>query len=147
MGVSALLTAPCTIADNSSPLYRGHLARPLDSGTTARNDSAKQAGNKMDADSMTPEDREIVKRVEELAKKKDWAMSHVALQVSTLLDLVDILLTWTQWIIQRGTIPIVGFSNVKRLDEACGVTGKTLSDEEMKYLEEPYKPKNIVGHS
>lgn len=51
------------------------------------------------------------------------------------------------WIIQRGTIPIVGFSNAARLDEAVDVKGKTLTDEEMKHLEEPYKPKAIVGHS
>lgn len=51
------------------------------------------------------------------------------------------------WIIQKGTIPIVGFSNVNRLDEAVDVKGKTLTDEEMKYLEEPYQPRAIVGHS
>ena len=51
------------------------------------------------------------------------------------------------WIIQKNTIPIVGFSNLGRLDEAVDVKGKTLTDEEMKYLEEPYLSKAIVGHS
>ena len=50
-------------------------------------------------------------------------------------------------IIQKNTIPIVGFSNLARLDEAVAVRGKTLTDEEIKHLEEPYKPKPIVGHS
>jgi aryl-alcohol dehydrogenase-like predicted oxidoreductase len=105
-----------------APLYRGHLARPLDSGKTARSEAAK-------AELKGP-DAEIVKRVEELAKKKDWKMSHVALA----------------WIIQKVTIPIVGFSSLARLDEACEVRGKTLTDEEIKYLEEPYEPKPIMGH-
>ena len=58
-------------------------------------------------------------------------MSHVALA----------------WAIQKGTIPIVGFSNLSRLDEAAEVRGKTLSDDEMKWLEELYVPKPIMGHS
>jgi hypothetical protein len=33
------------------------------------------------------------------------------------------------------------------MNQAIEVRGKTLTDEEMKYLEEPYAPKNIVGHS
>lgn len=41
----------------------------------------------------------------------------------------------------------MGFSNVSRLEEAVDVKGKTLTDDEMKYLEEPYKVKAIVGHS
>jgi aryl-alcohol dehydrogenase-like predicted oxidoreductase len=114
-----------------APLYRGHLARPLGSESTSRNESAKASGTKMDADSLTAEDKEIIGRVKELADKKGWKMSHVALA----------------WIIQRGTNPIVGFSNPSRLDEAVEVNGKTLTEDEMKHLEEPYRPKNIVGHS
>lgn len=58
-------------------------------------------------------------------------MSHVALA----------------WIIQKGTVPIVGFSNLGRLEEACQVRGKRLTSEEMKYLEEPYEAKVVMGHS
>lgn len=107
-----------------SPLYRGVLARPLDTPDTVRASTAKVN------DGVTEADREIVRRVQELANRKDWKMSHVALV----------------WIIQKGTIPIVGFSNLSRLHEACGVRGKSLTEEEMKYLEEPYKPKEIAGH-
>jgi aryl-alcohol dehydrogenase-like predicted oxidoreductase len=103
-----------------APLYRGYLARPLDSGATARSKGE-----------LNGADAEIVKRVEELAKKKGWAMSHVALA----------------WIIQKNTIPIVGFSSLKRLEEAVEVKGKTLTDDEIKYLEEPYQPKAVMGHS
>lgn len=80
---------------------------------------------------VTEADITTIKRVEELAKKKGWKMSQVALA----------------WIVQQGTIPIVGFSSLGRLDEAAGVRGKELTADEMKYLEEPYVPKQIVGHS
>ena len=109
-----------------APLYRGFLARNPDSGSTTRSESAPQQFKE-----LTKADEEIIKRVHELAGKKGWKMSQVALA----------------WIIQRGTIPIVGFSNLQRLDEAVAVKGKELSDEEMKWLEEPYVPKAVVGHS
>ncbi|KAH6659030.1 NADP-dependent oxidoreductase domain-containing protein [Truncatella angustata] len=110
-----------------SPLYRGLLARPLGSDATVREESTKGSPFSTpvsEADSTT------IKRVEELAQKKGWKMSHVALA----------------WIIQKGTIPIVGLSNLGRLDEAAGVKGKSLTEDEIKYLEEPYQPKKIQGH-
>jgi aryl-alcohol dehydrogenase-like predicted oxidoreductase len=111
-----------------SPLYRGHLARPLSaSGTTERSKGPANAGGSGELDDT---DKVIVGRVEELANQKGWKMSHVAMA----------------WSIQKGDIPIVGFSKVERIDEALEVQGKTLTEEEVKYLEEPYKPKNIIGH-
>jgi len=68
--------------------------------------------------------------VQELAEKKGWAMSHVAMA----------------WILRYVSSPIIGFSSVKRIDEAVEVRGKTLTDDEVKYLEEPYKPREIEGH-
>ncbi|KIW02822.1 uncharacterized protein PV09_05880 [Verruconis gallopava] len=111
-----------------SPLYRGHLARPVDSGETVRSESTKKTLSAFS--NITAEDKAIIKRVEELAQKKGWKMSQVALA----------------WIVQKNTIPIVGFSNLERLDEAVEVKGKTLTEDEMKYLEELYIPKPIVGH-
>ncbi len=110
-----------------APLFRGHLARPLGTDTTRSKTGMPSAMSR----GLSDEDEAIIKRVSELAEKHGWKMSQVALA----------------WIIQRGTIPIVGFSNTARIDEACDVKGKTLTDEEMKYLEEPYKPKEIIGHS
>lgn len=72
-----------------------------------------------------------IKRVQELAEKKGWKMSQVALA----------------WINKRVSSPIIGFSSVERIDEAIGVRGKTLTEEEEKYLEELYEPKAISGHS
>lgn len=111
-----------------APLYRGYLARPVDTEETVRAEASRKGmlwgGIQGDPDT------EIIRRVGELAEKKGWKMSQVALA----------------WIIQKDTIPIVGFSSLSRMEEAVGVTGKTLSEEEMKYLEEPYQPKAIQGH-
>jgi len=110
-----------------APLSRGHLARPLEAfGSTTRSEGEKKSGGE-----QSEADREIVRRVQEVAEKKGWKMSHVALA----------------WINQRVSSPIIGFSSVERMDEALGAGGKELSREEEEYLEEPYKPKAIVGHS
>jgi aryl-alcohol dehydrogenase-like predicted oxidoreductase len=69
--------------------------------------------------------------VEEIAKKRDWKMAHVALA----------------WINKRVSSPIIGLSTVERMDEAIDVRGKELTEEEEKYLEELYVPVDIVGHS
>ena len=66
-----------------------------------------------------------------MAEKKGWKMSQVALA----------------WINKRISSPIIGFSSIERIDEAIEVRGKTLTDEEEKYLEELYQPKVITGHS
>ncbi|KAI5824383.1 Aldo/keto reductase [Schizophyllum commune Tattone D] len=92
-----------------SPLAGGLLARPR---------------NKADE-----VDAEIIKRVEEVAKKRGWTMSQVAL-------------AWAQ---RSVTSPIVGFNSVKRVDQAI-VDGE-LTDDEAKYLEEPYQPKPVRGHA
>jgi aryl-alcohol dehydrogenase-like predicted oxidoreductase len=108
-----------------SPLYQGRLARPLSaSGTTERSKGQKE-------DELSEADKIIIGRVEEMAQKKGWKMSHVAMA----------------WSIQKGNIPIVGIGKIERIDEALEVRGKELTEEEMKYLEEPYQPKHIMGHS
>ena len=51
------------------------------------------------------------------------------------------------WINKRIASPIIGFSSIERMDEALDVRGKTLTEDEEKYLEELYVPKAVVGHS
>jgi aryl-alcohol dehydrogenase-like predicted oxidoreductase len=50
------------------------------------------------------------------------------------------------WINKRISSPIIGFSSIDRIDESLDVRGKTLTEEEEKYLEELYVPKAISGH-
>jgi len=113
-----------------APLCRGHLARPPSAyGSTTRSEGEKTAGNQTSG--TTELDKKIIGRVEEIAKKHDWKMSHVALA----------------WINKRVASPIIGFSSVERMDEALAARGKELSEEEEKYLEELYEPVRVVGHS
>lgn len=80
---------------------------------------------------MRPESAEIIKRVEELAKRKGWTMSQITLA----------------WTLKRVTSPIIGFSSVERIDDALSARGKELTAEEVKYLEEVYTPVEVQGHS
>lgn len=113
-----------------APLCRGHLARPPSQfGSTVRSEG--ESKQSMFSSGHSESDKEIVKRVQELAEKKAWKMSHVALA----------------WINKRVSSPIIGFSSVERMDEALDVRGKELSEEEEKYLEEPYVTRDIQGHA
>lgn len=103
------------------PLYAGVLARPPKATGSTERSKDKQ---------LTDADEKIVLRVQELADKKGWKMTHVALA----------------WIDTKITSPIVGFSSAERMDEAIATRGKTLTDEERKYLEEAYIPKAVEGH-
>jgi aryl-alcohol dehydrogenase-like predicted oxidoreductase len=78
------------------PLNRGQLARPLSAQTTAREESMKG----LVAERQIPEwEKEIVHRVEKVAKEKGWSMAQVSLA----------------WINDKVTSPIVGFSSVSDL--------------------------------
>ena len=71
----------------------------------------------------------IVRRVQELAEKKEWKMGQVALA----------------WINKRVSSPIIGFTSLEEMDEALGTRGKVLSQEEEKYLEELYEARPVIG--
>lgn len=112
-----------------APLCRGHLARPPTAfGTTER--SRIEKSSSPGTHGTVEPDLTIINRVQEIANKRGWKMSQVALA----------------WINKRVTSPIIGFSSVARIDEALEARGKILTDEEEKYLEELYEPKQISGH-
>lgn len=98
------------------PLCDGHLARPL--GTeTLRKELTK--GSILER-KHRPSDEMIISRVEEIAKKKGWKMSQVALV----------------WSSMKITSPIVGINSISRLHDSI-LPGLTLSEEEIAYLEQP----------
>ncbi|TFK62213.1 Aldo/keto reductase [Pluteus cervinus] len=108
-----------------APLSGGALARPL--GTqTARTESTK--GSPFER-KYSEADEIIISRVDEIAKKRGKKMSQVAL-------------AWTS---SKITSPIVGLSSVARLEDSL-TKGFELTEEEVKYLEEPYVPKPVRGH-
>lgn len=113
-----------------APLSRGHLARPpSEFGKTARS-LAEKANSKILAGQGEPS-LSIIKRVQEIAEKRGWTMTQVALA----------------WLLRRVSSPIIGFSSIERMDEALDVRGKVLTSEEERYLEELYMPQVAQGHS
>lgn len=111
------------------PLQAGDLSAPIGSRSARRDATTRK---------YSPADTEIISRVEKVAKDKGWTMTQVALA----------------WVNKRVSSPIVGMSSVstaqvpaltfpntcnqtERLESAI-VTGKELTEEEEKYLEEPY---------
>jgi aryl-alcohol dehydrogenase-like predicted oxidoreductase len=110
---------------NWSPLFSGRLARPVGYNESMRSKKPTPHDN-----GLTEADENIIRRVEQLAARKGWKMSQVALL----------------WLRNKGTVPIVGLNSVNRIDEACDIRGKSLTNEEVKYLEEPYLPKSVAGH-
>lgn len=108
------------------PLFSGLLAKPWGVESARSKSSAAMSGG------LTEADEKINGRVQEVAEKRGWKMSQVALA----------------WIRGKGCVPIVGLAstNVQRLEEACAVRDMRLTEEEMKYLEELYVPKEVSGH-
>ena len=76
-----------------------------------------------------PENAEIVKRVVEVAKDKGATPTQVALA----------------WLFAKGvTAPIIGTGSVEHLEEAVGSLSVNLAPGEVKFLEEPYRPKPLA---
>ncbi|PBK60644.1 Aldo/keto reductase [Armillaria solidipes] len=102
-----------------SPLMEGHLARLLNT-STPRSDYVRNSSFEKKVRSS---DAEIIERAQELTSKHGWKMSDVALA----------------WSVTKVSSPIVGANSVQRVNEAI-VSGKSLAEDEMKYLEELYEP-------
>ncbi|CAA7259017.1 unnamed protein product [Cyclocybe aegerita] len=110
-----------------SPLARGLLTRPV-SGQSKRGDTDWFISRYSEA----PGTNEIIGRVEEVAKKRGISMAQVSIA----------------WILSKDGVsaPIVGTTSLKNLEDIIGGVHVKLTDEEIKFLEEPYKPQNIIGH-
>jgi aryl-alcohol dehydrogenase (NADP+) len=115
-----------------SPMARGFFAnnRTRDgSGDTARakNDPfAKQLY-------FREEDFLVAERAAEVAKERGMTGSQVALA----------------WVLGKPqvTSPIIGATKMNHLEQAVAALEIKLSEEEVKRLEEPYKPHPVLGHS
>ena len=76
--------------------------------------------------------RQIINRLEEVAKNKGVSMAQVALA----------------WLLSKKDVsPIVGLSKKHRIDEAVSAVKIQLTGDEIKYLEEPYVPRPVRGYS
>ncbi|KAB5589896.1 hypothetical protein CTheo_6660 [Ceratobasidium theobromae] len=112
-----------------SPLARGALTRPL-SETTLRSQTDPFANM---LDKTKEANKEIISRVEQIAKAKGVSMAQVAVAWSLSKDVM--------------TAPIIGTTNLKNLEDIVGAVHVKLSEEEIKQLEEPYVPQAIIGHT
>lgn len=113
-----------------SPIARGVLARPWGDRNTTRekSDGYLQVAIRS---RETDVDKAIVTRVEEVAKKRGVSMATVG----------------TAWCLSKNSVyPIVGLSSKERIDQAIEAIKFKLTEEEIKYLEEPYLPKAIQGY-
>ncbi|KAL7282846.1 hypothetical protein ACG7TL_002259 [Trametes sanguinea] len=76
---------------------------------------------------------QIINRVEEIAKRKGVSMARVSLA----------------WLLSKEgvTAPIIGPNTIEKLEDLIGSLDVELTGEEIKYLEEPYAPMRVCGHS
>ena len=114
-----------------SPLARGFLAgnrRKEDRGETARAKTDEFAQELYYAD----DDFVVADRTVEVAKRIGAKPTQVALA----------------WLLSKPgvTAPIVGASKLPHLDEAVEALKVQLSPDDVKILEEPYKPHRVLGH-
>ena len=113
-----------------SPLARGLLAgsrRPGLQGDTARAQSDDFAHTL-----YTDSDLAVADRVVETARRRGVAPARIALA----------------WLLSRPgvTAPIVGASRREHLDDAVAALDVSVSEEERRFLEEPYRPHEVRGH-
>ena len=74
-------------------------------------------------------DKKIIERVEEVAKKHSVSMATIA----------------TAWCISKGVMPIIGLSSKERIEQAVGNIHFKLGEDDVKFLEEVYVPKERQG--
>jgi aryl-alcohol dehydrogenase (NADP+) len=115
-----------------SPLARGFLAgnRTSDKGGPTKRAKSDSFAHRM---YYQEEDFTVVDRVEELAERHGVKPAQIALA----------------WMLHKPgiTAPIIGATKMYHLEEAVAALDITLSEEDMAYLEEPYKPHPVLGHS
>lgn len=114
-----------------SPLARGYLARPAEKiDSTARGESEEHMYSHPYQEGGG---QEINGRVEELAEEKGVTMAQISLS----------------WLLHKEWVdaPIVGTTSVEHLEQAVEVLDISLSESDIEYLEEPYEPVRVSGHS
>ncbi len=115
-----------------SPLARGFL-----SGNRRRQDRGETTRAKTDdfAHKLYYEDTDfkIVDRVVELASQRGVAPAQIALA----------------WLLHQPgiTAPIIGASKMEHLEQAVAALDIKLDDRDRTFLEEPYQPHPVLGHS
>jgi aryl-alcohol dehydrogenase-like predicted oxidoreductase len=110
-----------------SPLARGRLTRDWDQ-TTNRSETDAFGSTLYDQDAG---DRTIAERVAEIADRRGVPRAQVALA----------------WVARNPvvTAPIVGASKPQHIDDAVAALELELGEDEVRHLEEPYRPHPVAG--
>lgn len=109
-----------------SALAAGRLAK-VPGETSKRLEKDSYAKFKYDA--CAEQDRKIIGRVYELAKKKAVSMTEIALA----------------WLLTKVTAPVVGMTKASHIEGAVKALEIRLTGEEIDFLEELYVPHRLVG--
>jgi 1-deoxyxylulose-5-phosphate synthase len=114
-----------------SPLASGRLTRDWSPDSSLRAQTDQVQKSKYDATAET--DRQVVQRVAETAEKHGVPRAQIALA----------------WLLQKKPVvaPIIGATKIAHIEDALPAMDIRLTPEEVAYLEEPYVPHEIVGHS
>ena len=80
-------------------------------------------------DATKDQDKIIIRRVIEIAEKRNVSMTEVSLA----------------WLLTKVTSPIVGATKLNHIETAAKAVELDLTNEEISYLEEPYKPHALAG--
>jgi 1-deoxyxylulose-5-phosphate synthase len=113
-----------------SPLARGLLAGSRDRGSVRR---TVRSGTDPLADEMYGEsDFDVVDAVKDVAARRNLPPAQVALA----------------WLMSKPavTAPIVGATSEAHLGDAVAAIDVTLTEDEVAWLEAPYRPHDILGH-
>ncbi|MBZ6493315.1 aldo/keto reductase [Natrinema longum] len=114
-----------------SPMARGYLTRPHEEiDATTRGETEEHM---YEHPYREGGGREINERVADLADDRGATMAQIALSWLLHKDWVD--------------SPIVGTTSVEHLEQAVEALEIELSESDMEYLEEPYEPLPVSGHS
>ena len=114
-----------------SPIARGFLA-----GNRTRDKGGETSRSRTDnlAHDYYYEDGDFVvaDRVGDLAEKYGYSRAQIALA----------------WVLHKPgiTSPIIGATKMRHLEEAVAALDITLAEDDLAYLEEPYRPHPVLGH-
>ncbi|MFF0860859.1 aldo/keto reductase [Nonomuraea sp. NPDC003560] len=112
-----------------SPLARGVLARAGAAGPAASATARTGSDARIDFLYDPDNDRRILDRVAQLAAERELPAAQIALA----------------WLLHRPgvTAPIVGATKDGHVDDAVAAVGVELSDKELAFLAEPYRPREV----
>lgn len=113
-----------------SPLASGRLARDW-SETTMRHETDPIAKQKYDAAAAA--DRLVIDRLAEVSEQRGVPRAQIALA----------------WLLHKKPVvaPVIGATRLSHIETAVAATSIQLTPEEIAFMEEPYTPHEVVGHS